>query len=73
MSDLNYMKKLLDGVAVEWKALGEVINLEKGRQLNKELLTENGLYPAYNGGISNSGFTDTFNYTEDKIIRGCPR
>ena len=53
---------------VEYKDLGEVIKLEKGKQLNKELLTENGKYPAYNGGISYSGFTDTYNYNANKII-----
>ncbi|HAT23335.1 MAG TPA: restriction endonuclease [Pantoea septica] len=68
MSELNYLEKLLDGAAVEWKELGEVIKLEKGRQLNKELLSEHGLYPAYNGGVSHSGFTDTFNYSENKTI-----
>ncbi len=67
-SSMNFMEKLLDGVEVEWKALGEVIMLDKGRQLNKELLSENGLYPAYNGGVSHSGFTDNYNYDENKII-----
>lgn len=35
---------------VEYKKLVEVINLEKGKQLNKEQLADEGLYPAYNGG-----------------------
>ena len=48
---LQYIEKLLNGVQVEWKSLGEVIKLEKGKQLNKELLSENGLYPAYNGAL----------------------
>lgn len=68
MSSMGYMEKLLDGVEVEWKSLVDVIKLEKGKQLNKELLSENGPYPAYNGGISHSGFTDTYNYTENTII-----
>jgi len=68
MSGVSFMEKLLDGVAVEWKELGDVIRLEKGRQLNKELLCENGPYPAYNGGVTHSGFTDTFNYSENKTI-----
>lgn len=68
MSGVNFLEKLLDGVAVEWKELGDVIRLEKGRQLNKELLCENGPYPAYNGGVTHSGFTDTFNYSENKTI-----
>jgi len=64
----NFMDKLLDGVEVEWKTLGEVAELKKGKQLNKELLSENGLYPAYNGGVSYSGFTDNFNFNENTII-----
>lgn len=68
MTSIKFLASLLDGADVEWKKLGDVIKLEKGRQLNKELLSEQGLYPAYNGGISHSGFTDTFNYTENKTI-----
>ena len=68
MIEQNFMEKLLGGVKVEWKPLGEVITLEKGKQLNKEFLSEEGLYPAYNGGISYSGFTDNFNYNENTII-----
>ena len=68
MSGVDFMDKLLDGVDVGWKALGDVIKLEKGRQLNKKFLSEHGLYPAYNGGVSHSGFTDTFNYTENTTI-----
>ena len=68
MKEASFLEKLLDGEKVEWKRLGEVIKLEKGKQLNKELLSESGLYPAYNGGISYSGFTDTYNYDENTII-----
>ncbi|MEM3265342.1 MAG: restriction endonuclease subunit S [Thermoplasmata archaeon] len=53
---------------VEYKELGEVVRLEKGKQLNKELLSDVGKYPAYNGGISYSGFTDSYNYNENTII-----
>lgn len=65
---MNYLEKLLEGIEVEYKHLSDVIILEKGKQLNKELLSRNGLYPAYNGGIKFSGFTDTFNYNENTII-----
>ncbi len=68
MSDVISIKELLEGVKVEWKSLGEVIKLKKGKQLNKEFLSENGVYPAYNGGVSYSGFTDSFNYDENTII-----
>lgn len=68
MNDLGFLEKLLGGSDVEWKPLGEVIKLEKGKQLNKELLSDDGKYPAYNGGISYSGFTDNYNYTGSKTI-----
>ena len=65
MSDID---KLLQGQEVQWKTLGEVAKLEKGRQLNKKDLSDKGLYPAYNGGTSFSGFTDLYNYSANKII-----
>ena len=48
MSAPGFLEKLLDGAEVEWKPLGEVVVLEKGKQLNKELLLKEGPYPAYN-------------------------
>jgi type I restriction enzyme S subunit len=68
MSEQSFMEKLLDGVAVGREPLGEVIDLEKGKQLNKELLSKEGKYPAYNGGITYSGFTDRYNYDGNTII-----
>lgn len=65
---MTYIEQLLNGENVEWKPLGEVITIEKGKQLNKNLLTESGEYPAYNGGVTYSGFTDKYNYSENKII-----
>lgn len=65
---MPFIEQLLNGENVEWKPLGEVITIEKGKQLNKSLLTESGEYPAYNGGVTFSGFTDKYNYSENKII-----
>ena len=63
-----YIARLLQGEEVVWKPLGEVVRLEKGKQLNKTALLEEGTYPAYNGGVSFSGFTNTYNYEENTII-----
>ena len=63
MSVMKYIEELLQGTEV-----GDVITIEKGKQLNKSLLTERGEYPAYNGGTTFSGFTDRYNYDENKII-----
>lgn len=65
---MSEFKNILQGVKVEWKVLGEVIKLEKGKQLNKEMLSTTGTYPAYNGGIRYSGFTENYNYNENKTI-----
>jgi type I restriction enzyme S subunit len=65
---MSEIDKLLEGVEVEWKTLGEVVKIVKGKQLNKELLTDDGLYPAYNGGTSFSGFTNVYNYNENNTI-----
>lgn len=64
----QFIERLLDGAEVEWKPLGEVVLLEKGKQLNKQVLSDKGAYPAYNGGVSFSGFTDLCNYSANKII-----
>lgn len=45
-----------------------MIALEKGKQLNKTELSEVGEFPAYNGGVSYSGFTHSYNYIENTII-----
>ena len=51
MSGLNYLDKLLDGVAVEWKALGEVAELVRGNGLQKKDFTETGVPAIHYGQI----------------------
>ena len=53
---------------IEWKELGEVCSVNKGKQLNKNLLTDDGLYPAYNGGQTYSGRTNDYNVEANTII-----
>ena len=53
---------------VVWKELGEVCVVNKGKQLNKTLLTDDGRYPAYNGGKTYSGRTSDYNVEENTII-----
>lgn len=43
MSQLSYMEKLLDGVDVEWKALGEVCDFKNGFAFKSSLFKEAGL------------------------------
>lgn len=51
----------------EKKRLGNIAEIVKGEQLNKELLEEQGDYPCINGGIEPSGFTDKYNSVESTI------
>ena len=45
MSQLSYMEKLLDGVEVEWRELGEVCRFINGRAYKQSELLEKGKYP----------------------------
>ena len=60
--------ELLKNEKVEWKKLGEVVDIFKGKQLNKTELLEEGEFPAYNGGKTYSGWTDKYNVDENTII-----
>jgi type I restriction enzyme S subunit len=51
----------------EEKKLGEVCNINKGEQLNASELTLIGDYPALNGGINPSGYTDKWNKEKNTI------
>tara|TARA_B110000046_G_C12965744_1_gene386603 strand:- start:48 stop:1265 length:1218 start_codon:yes stop_codon:yes gene_type:complete len=51
----------------EEKRLGEVCKIQKGKQLNKSELIDTGQYPAINGGINPSGYTDEWNTVADTI------
>ncbi|MCQ2868306.1 restriction endonuclease subunit S [Helicobacter pylori] len=65
------LKTLLHTLApkgVEFRKLGEVINILKGKQLNKELLLDYGEYPVMNGGIHASGYWNEYNTDYPKII-----
>ncbi len=42
MSQLRFMEKLLDGVEVEWKKLGDVVTFLKGKSLPKKSIVVNG-------------------------------
>ena len=64
-----YRNRLLSfGGDVPAVTLGEVCGLFKGKQLNKERLLKTGEYPAYNGGVSYSGFTGSYNVDENTTI-----
>jgi type I restriction enzyme S subunit len=51
MSSMNFMEKLLDGVEVEWKALGAIGELVRGNGLPKIDFTETGIPAIHYGQI----------------------
>ncbi len=51
MSDMNFLEKLLDGVAVEWKALGALGEFVRGSGLQKSDFTDSGIGCVHYGQI----------------------
>lgn len=53
---MKYLEKLLEGTRVEWKRLGEVAELKRGRVISKETLSKNiGKYPVYSSQTTENG------------------
>lgn len=55
---MSSILELLKNEKVEWKKLGEVSVISKGKQFNKRDMLENGKYPVINGGILPSGYIE---------------
>ena len=56
MNKLEQLIKELCPNGVEWKTLGEVAELKRGRVMSKEYLVENsGTYPVYSSQTANNG------------------
>ena len=51
----------------ELKTLGSLVLIKKGEQLNRLAMDDTGKYPALNGGINLSGYTDKWNTETDTI------
>ena len=49
------------------RKLSNLTKIQKGQQLNRILLTKTNLFPAWNGGITPSGYTDTWNTSENTV------
>ncbi|TQI78581.1 type I restriction enzyme S subunit [Serratia fonticola] len=71
MNEMSYLEKLLDGVDVEWKSLGKVASLRRGRVMSKGYLIDNiGKYPVYSSQTANNGIIgsiDTFDFDGEYI------
>ncbi len=65
MSSLSYMEKLLDGVEVEWKALEEVVKIQRGKRLVKSQLETSGNYAVYQNSMTPLGYYHESNVKAD--------
>jgi len=62
---MNFLEKLLDGVAVEWKPLGEVAKIQRGRRLVKSELEEFGNYAVFQNCMTPLGYYHESNVKSD--------
>lgn len=71
MSNMSYVERLLDGVEVEWRALGGITTLKRGRVMSKGYFVDNaGDYPVYSSQTVNNGMIgriDTFDFDGEYI------
>lgn len=63
-------KKRLNGFDKPWveKKLGEVAMVTSGSFVHQNYQNPNSKYPVYNGGITNTGFYDYYNYEGEKVL-----
>lgn len=62
-----YLQKYLKGSSLRYVKLGDICEIRKGDQLNNSELNQSGQFPMMNGGITESGFTDSYNRSENTI------
>lgn len=53
---MKYLQKLLNETEVEWKPLGEVCKVLRGKRLTKRDLVQDGKYPIFHGGLEPIGY-----------------
>jgi len=67
MNHLSYMEKLLDGVEVEWKALGDVAEIKRGTSITKKNVTD-GDIPVIAGGRTPAYYHNESNRDGQTIV-----
>jgi type I restriction enzyme, S subunit len=53
---MSNLEKLLEGAEVEWKPLGVVCKVLRGKRLTKRDLVQDGIYPIFHGGLEPIGY-----------------
>ena len=58
----------MEGVEVEWKTLGEITNILRGKRLTRNLLSANDKYPVFHGGLDPLGYYYNANRPADTVM-----
>lgn len=64
---MSYLDKLLQGVEVEWKTLGDTCEIKTGKGITKNDSSDSALYPIISGGKEPMGYYDNFNRAENTV------
>lgn len=65
---MSIIKKLLEGIEVEWKTLDEVTNVLRGKRLTRDLLSTSDKYPVFHGGLEPLGYYYNPNRPADTVM-----
>ncbi len=68
MSSVSFINRLLDGVLVEWKKIGEITNVLRGKRLTKSQLVEGAKFPVYHGGLDPLGYYTDSNRPANSVM-----
>ncbi|QGP56617.1 Type I restriction enzyme specificity protein [Piscirickettsia salmonis] len=71
MSNVSFMDKLLEGVEVEWKALGDTVSFQRGKRLIKSQLEESGKYAVYQNSMKPLGYYHESNVEAESTFIIC--
>jgi len=64
---MSVLEKLLEGVEVEWKTLGDTCDIKTGKGITKKDSSDSALYPIISGGKDPMGYYDKFNRVENTV------
>ena len=64
---MSHLDRLLEGVEVEWKTLGDSCEIKTGKGITKNDSSDSALYPIISGGKEPMGYFDKFNREENTV------
>jgi len=65
---MSNLEKLLVGIEVDWKNLGEVTNVLRGRRLTREQLSVDMKFPVFHGGLEPLGYYGQNNRPANSVM-----